>query len=76
MCVVVFCPFFVGNAVKCAIYQPLTPTPNKDTEGVDSMLRTLLPNDQYFRFNPSIEPFDIDEIRYGDGYTPMYAIHR
>lgn len=30
---------------------------------MDSMLRTFLPNDQYFRFNPSIEPFDIDEIR-------------
>ena len=45
------------------MHDPPTKT-YKDTEGVDSMLRTFLPKDQYFRFNPSIEPFDIDEIRY------------
>lgn len=27
------------------------------------MLKTFLPRDQYFRFNPSIQRFDIDEIR-------------
>ncbi|CAN0132860.1 unnamed protein product [Ectocarpus sp. 4 AP-2014] len=34
-----------------------------DTEGVDSMLKTFLPRDQYFRFNAPIQPFDIDETR-------------
>ncbi|CAN0096386.1 unnamed protein product, partial [Laminaria digitata] len=34
-----------------------------DTEGIDSMMKTFLPRNQYFRFNPSIPLFDIDEIR-------------
>ncbi|CAM9684083.1 unnamed protein product [Chrysoparadoxa australica] len=32
-----------------------------DTEGLDAVLRTVLPSSQYFRFNPEIEPFPIDE---------------
>ncbi|CAM9866954.1 unnamed protein product [Phaeothamnion confervicola] len=32
-----------------------------DTETVDATLRSLLPPHQYFRFNPAIDPFPIDE---------------
>eukprot|EP00953_Heterococcus_sp_UTEX-ZZ885_P018315 10228-Heterococcus_DN1.PRE.2 len=32
-----------------------------DTETVDAILRSLLPEERYFRFNPRIEPFPIDE---------------
>lgn len=35
----------------------------QDTEAIDSILKNFLPSNQYFRFNPSIEPFAIDEIR-------------
>lgn len=38
-------------------------SPLQDTEGIDSMMKTFLPSNQYFRFNPSIQTFDIDEIR-------------
>eukprot|EP00611_Tribonema_gayanum_P010203 TRINITY_DN20132_c0_g1_i2.p1 TRINITY_DN20132_c0_g1~~TRINITY_DN20132_c0_g1_i2.p1 ORF type:complete len:528 (+),score=165.55 TRINITY_DN20132_c0_g1_i2:208-1791(+) len=32
-----------------------------DTEMVNTILESLLPQDRYFRFNPRIEPFAIDE---------------
>jgi predicted acylesterase/phospholipase RssA len=32
-----------------------------DTESVDASLRALMPRDTYYRFNPRIQPFNIDE---------------